>query len=143
NETAVLTSWATVGSGRARVRAVITIDSPWKHVCANSKNDPGGALCNSVGNTKGNPTVVPADTQDPNGPRGFSQLPLPVIGCSRIDPTVHRMTTGSCASLGGSGLFSQPAITNYPAYPSTGVSKQLVIMGESPVLTATAKSCGQ
>jgi Tfp pilus assembly protein PilX len=143
NETAVLTSWATVGSGRARVRAVITIDNPWKHVCSNSKNDPGGSLCNSAGNTKGNPTVIPADTQDPNGPRGFSALPRPIIGCSQIDPTVHRMTAGSCSALGGSGLFSQPGITNYPAYPSTGTAKQLVLMGESPVLTSTAKSCGQ
>ncbi|PYM59937.1 MAG: hypothetical protein DMD79_16715, partial [Candidatus Rokuibacteriota bacterium] len=144
NETAVLTSWATVGSGRARVRALITIDNPWKHVCSNSKNDPGGALCTSAANAKGNPTVIPADTQDPNGPRGFDDLPRPIIGCSRIDSTVHRVTAGACTALGGSGLFSQAAITSYPAYPTpSGPGGQLVLMGESPVLTPTAKSCGR
>jgi hypothetical protein len=89
NETAVLTSWATVGTGHSRVRAAIYIDNPWKHVCSNSQNDPGGPFCNSAGNTKGNPSVTPSDPQDPHGPRGYVDLPKPVIGCSRIDPTIH------------------------------------------------------
>ena len=140
NETAVLTSWAVVGTGKSRVRAWIYIDNPWKHVCANSKNDPGGAFCTSAGNTKGNPTVIPSDPQDPNGPRGFDDLPRPIIGCSRIDPTMHGETLASCAAL-GNALFSQPAITGYPAYPSPPTSPSLVVMGEDPALTATASTC--
>jgi hypothetical protein len=137
NETAVLTSWAVVGNGRSRVRGWVYIDNPWKHVCANSQNDPGGPFCNSAGNTKGNPTVVPSDPQDPNGPRGFAQLPLPIIGCSRIDPTVHRNTAGCTA------LYVHPPITGYPDYPPLDVAHQLVLMGEDPVPTPTAKTCGQ
>jgi hypothetical protein len=142
NETAVLTSWAVVGPGRSRVRAEVYIDNPWKHVCSNSKNDPGGPYCNSVGNTKGNPSVSPSDPQDPNGPRGFDDLPRPVIGCSRIDPTVHGETVATCAAL-GNALFSQPAVTGYPAFPAVPANggPKLVIMGDDPAITATAKKC--
>src|SRR5262249_28675083 len=55
NETAVLTSWAVVGTGRSRVRAEVYIDNPREHGGSNSKNDPGGPDANSPGNTKRNP----------------------------------------------------------------------------------------
>jgi hypothetical protein len=146
NETAVLTSWATVGTGNSRVRAAIYIDNPWKHVCSNSQNDPGGPFCNSAGNTKGNPAVTPADPQDTNGPRGYVDLPRPVIGCSRIDPSVHTNNpTTDCPSV-SNNLYSQPALgTTYPAFPAVPANggPVLVIMGDDPALTATAKSCGE
>ncbi len=143
NETAILTSWAVVGSGRARVRAEIIVDNPWKHVCSNSKNDPGGALCNSAGNTKGNPAVTPADPQDPNGPRGFDSLPLPIIGCSRIDPAVHTNNPATDCPVGSTSLYSRPAFSGYAAYPAAPADggPVLVLMGEDPAITSTAKKC--
>ena len=38
---AVLTAWGTAanGQGRSRVRGVLGIDNPWKHVCSNSSQD--------------------------------------------------------------------------------------------------------
>jgi hypothetical protein len=132
-----------VGNGRTRVRAEIYIDNPWKHVCSNSKNDPGGPYCNSAGNTKGNPSVSPADPQDTNGPRGFDDLPRPVIGCSRIDPQVHSTAPLTDCPLGSSNLYSQPAVTGYPAFPAVPAlgGPKLVIMGDDPAITATAKKC--
>jgi hypothetical protein len=145
NETAVLTSWATVGTGHSRVRAAIYIDNPWKHVCSNSQNDPGGPFCNSAGNTKGNPAVTPADPQDPNGPRGYVDLPRPVIGCSRIDPTIHSTNSTLDCPSASTNLYSQPAVTGYPAFPAVPADggPMLVIMGDDPAITATAKSCGE
>src|SRR5262249_3664337 len=113
----------------------------------NSKNDPGGPYCNSVGNTKGNPSVSPSDPQDPNGPRGFDDLPRPVIGCSRIDPQVH--TGGAAAAATGcpaasTNLYSQPAVTNYPAFPALPPGgPKLVVMGDDPGIATTpsAKKC--
>jgi Tfp pilus assembly protein PilX len=142
NETGIITAWAITGAGRSRVRALVIVDNPWKHVCADASPDNGG-YCNDTRNTKGNPTVSPADPNDPHGPRAYTALPLPIIGCSRIDPTVHRLTTAACATFGAGAvaLFSQPAITNYPAYPPLATTNQLVVMGEDPALTATAKKC--
>jgi hypothetical protein len=48
NEVAVLTAWAQSGSGRTRVRAVVGVDNPWKHVCSNGKPDNNG-YCNEPG----------------------------------------------------------------------------------------------
>jgi hypothetical protein len=87
NEKAVLTAWAVAGAGRSRVRAVMGVDSPWKHVCADARPDNGG-YCNDTRNTKGNPSVKPADPNSENGPRAYDDLPRPILGCSRID-TVH------------------------------------------------------
>src|SRR5581483_9234979 len=53
NEVAVLTAWATAGNGRSRVRAVVGVDNPWKHVCSNAKPDNNG-YCNEPGNRNGN-----------------------------------------------------------------------------------------
>ena len=140
NETAVLTSWATVGTGRSRVRAALYVDNPWKHVCSNSQNDPGGPFCNSAGNTKGNPAVTPSDPQDPNGPRGYVDLPRPVIGCSRIDASVHTDNVAhDCTAP--PNLYSQPAVTGYAAFPTPASSWKLVLMGDDPAITATAKKC--
>jgi Tfp pilus assembly protein PilX len=143
NETAMLTSWAVVGNGRARVRAQVIVDSPWKHVCANSKNDPGGPFCTSADNTKGNPSVIPADVQDPNGPRGFDDLPRPVIGCSRIDPSLHSNSVAEDCPSHSPNLFAQPAAPGYPAYPPVPADggPMLVIMGDDPAITPTAKKC--
>jgi Tfp pilus assembly protein PilX len=143
NETAVLTSWATVGAGRSRVRAAIYIDNPWKHVCSNSQNDPGGPFCNSAGNTKGNPSVTPSDPQDPHGPRGYVDLPRPVIGCSRIWPGLHSTAPTTDCPAASTNLYSQPAVTGYPAFPAVPADggPMLVLMGDDPAITATAKKC--
>ncbi len=57
NETAVLTAWATAanGLGRARVRAIVAIDTAWKHVCSNSSQDNPPATATS----RGTETAIP------------------------------------------------------------------------------------
>jgi Tfp pilus assembly protein PilX len=143
NEKAVVTAWGVAGTGRVRVRAMVYVDNPWNHVCADAAPDNGG-YCNDTRNTKGNPAVIPADPNDANGPRAYSDLPRPIIGCSRIDPAVHR-SAAYCAGVAlPPKLYSQPAITGYPAYPPLGTAPQLVIMGEDPAIpsTSTAKWCG-
>ena len=92
NQTAVLTAWGTAanGQGRARVRGVLGIDNPWKHVCANSSQDNPPGYCNEPANRNGNPSIVPADPNEyPGGPAAYDELPTPVLGCSAIDPTLH------------------------------------------------------
>jgi len=92
NETAVLTAWATSssGQGRSRVRAIIGIDDPWKHVCSNSSQDNPPGYCNEPANRNGNPNVIPADPNEwPGGPAAYDVLPNPTVGCSQIDPTLH------------------------------------------------------
>lgn len=86
NEIAVITAWATVGSGRARVRGVVEITNVWKHVCSSPTTD---GYCNDESNTNGNPTIQPGDPNDANGPAVFDDLPRPVLGCSRVDPLLH------------------------------------------------------
>ena len=153
NKRAVITAWASVGAGKARVRAILGEDDPWKHVCSNSSADPGGPLCNAPGNQNGNPAVNPADPAHENGPKGWDDLPRPIIGCSRIDPTLHGMNFGTCAGLSGTtkALFAQPAVAagshgaiapGYPAYPSA-TGSNLVIMGEDPTITTgvPVKTC--
>lgn len=138
NEAAVLTAWGTVGSGRARVRALVTQDNVWKHVCSDSQNNPSGLLCNQAGNQSGNATLVPADPGDPHAIRDFPALPLPIIGCSQIDPTLHGMNLNTCLSIAaGTQLFAQPAVSGYPQFPAIPNSggPQLVLMGEDPGIT--------
>ena len=120
NETAVLTAWGTAanGQGRSRVRAVLGIDNPWKHVCSNSSQDNPPGYCNEPANRNGNPTIVPADPNEyPGGPAAYDELPRPQLGCSAIDVTLHGETGGNC-----------PPGQNY-GYPYPG-GKRLVIAGD-------------
>jgi hypothetical protein len=96
NETAVVTAWATTanGQGRARVRGLLAIDNPWKHVCSNSSQDNPPGYCNEPANRNGTPNIIPADPNDPNGPAAYDVLPTPTLGCSEIDPTLHGNVVG-------------------------------------------------
>jgi hypothetical protein len=127
NQTAVVTAWATAGNGlgRARVRAVLGIDNPWKHVCSNSSQDNSPGYCNEPANRNGNPSIVPADPNEyPGGPAAYDDLPRPTLGCSAIDPLLHDPVPGNC-----------PAGTNYD-YPYP-IGKRLVVQGD-----ATRGTCG-
>lgn len=133
NQTAVLTAWAVAGRGRARVRAVVGVDNPWKHVCSDARPDNNG-YCNDPSNENGNPVIRPADPNDPNGPAAYDDLPRPILGCSRIDPAVHG-AEAACAALPMPKLFAQPATGPYPAYPPLPPGgPRLVLMGEDPDL---------
>jgi hypothetical protein len=129
NGVAVLTAWATSGGGRSRVRAVVRVDSPWKHVCASARPAPAG-YCNESGHRSGEPTLSPADPNDPNGPAAYDDLPRPILGCSRIAPGIHRgphaLATQSNGCLAHPGMYPPP----YPVAP--GASPRLVVMGEDP-----------
>jgi hypothetical protein len=121
NETAVVTAWATAasGQGRARVRAVVGVDTPWKHVCSSSSQDNPPGYCNEPANRNGNPAISPADPNEyPGGPAAYDDLPRPQLGCSAIDPAVHGETIpGNC-----------PPGQNYSyPYPS---GKRLVVAGD-------------
>jgi Tfp pilus assembly protein PilX len=140
NETVVVTSWAEAGSGRARTRAIMAIDNAWKHVCSDHVADNGG-LCNNDDNTNGNPSIQPADPNDPNGPAGWDDLPRPYLGCSRIDPLVHKRPgdldaeqTTHCATP---GPFAFP----YPSHLTAHTTPRLVVMAQDPNV-GTATSCG-
>jgi Tfp pilus assembly protein PilX len=120
NETAVLTAWATVanGQGRARVRAIVGIDSAWRHICSNSSQDYSPGYCNEPANRNGSPAVVPGDPNEyPGGPAAYDDLPRPQLGCSAIDPTLHGETAASCP----------PGQTYGYPYPS---GKRLVVAGD-------------
>lgn len=123
NEVGVITAWATAGVGRSRVRAVVGVDNPWKHVCSDAKPD-GNGYCNDPSNANGNPTITPADPNDPNGPSAYDDLPRPILGCSRIDPTMHGATLASCPP--GTTYSWDPATTSYPGAPA-----RPVLMGEN------------
>jgi Tfp pilus assembly protein PilX len=140
NEVAVITAWALSGQGRSRVRAIVGVDNPWKHVCSNAKPDNNG-YCNEPGNRNGSPTVSPADPNDPNGPQAYTDLPRPYLGCSRVAPGLHRAPAAAvlvqhalCQS------FPQPYA--YP-YPSGAGVPRVVLTGTLPGPTATLypKSC--
>jgi Tfp pilus assembly protein PilX len=125
NETAILTGWATASSGlgRARVRAILGIDNPWKHVCSNSSQDNPPGYCNEPANRNGNPTITPADPNEyPGGPAAYDDLPRPQLGCSQIDPIVHGTTTAACVAWN-----IDPWAKNYP-YPAG--APRLVITGD-------------
>jgi hypothetical protein len=120
NDTAVLTAWATAtnGQGRARVRGLVVVDSPWKHVCASSRQDNPPGYCNEPGDRNGKPAVAPADPNEyPGGPAAYDDLPRPQLGCSAIDPAVHGESPGNC-----------PPGQNY-SYPYPG-GKRLVVLGD-------------
>jgi Tfp pilus assembly protein PilX len=121
NKAAVLTAWGTAGSGqgRARVRAVLGVDNPWKHVCSNSIQDNPPGYCNEPANRNGNPSIVPADPNEyPGGPAAYDDLPHPKLGCSWVDVTLHSETVGNC-----------PPGQNYD-YPYPG-GKRLVVQGDT------------
>ena len=90
NETAVLTAWGTAanGQGRSRVRGVLGIDNPWKHVCSNSSQDNPPGYCNEPANRNGNPNIIPGGPERvPRRTRCVRcATPTPVLGCSAIDP---------------------------------------------------------
>lgn len=136
NETAVVTTWAQAGSGRARVRAILSIDNVWKHVCSDHKADHGG-LCNNDDNTNGNPSIQPADPNDPNGPAAWDDLPRPYMGCSRIDPTLHRGTLSEAEQL--ARCAANPQMYVYP-YPTTNAPRW-VVTGPDPAVVTGAKRC--
>jgi hypothetical protein len=120
NETAIVTAWATTvnGQGRARVRGVLGIDNPWKHVCSNSSQDNPPGYCNEPANRNGNPSIVPADPNEfPGGPAAYDDLPRPQLGCSAIDVQVHGEITANC-----------PPGQNYTYPYPTG--KRLVVAGD-------------
>ncbi len=121
NATAVITAWATAGTGRARVRAVVSVDSPWKHACAEAQPERAGP-CGAFGEPSSSPAVTPADPSDPNGPAAYDDLPRPILGCSRIDPTMHGADWGRCP----------PASPTLSPYPSAALPPGFrpVLMGE-------------
>jgi Tfp pilus assembly protein PilX len=138
NEVAVITAWAVAGSGRSRLRAIVGVDNPWKHVCSDALPDNNG-LCNDPGNRNGNPSVSPADPGDPNGPRGYPGLPMPMLGCSRIDTQVHRGAVPLATQTLGCANFPQMYTSPYPV--AYNVPPRFVVMGEDPAVIAGAKKC--
>jgi Tfp pilus assembly protein PilX len=144
NQVAIITAWGVAGNAQSRVRAVVGVDNPWKHVCSNAKPDNNG-YCNEPGNRNGSPTVNPADPNDPNGPSAYNGLPLPILGCSRIAPGLHRENgvgantqENLCNPGPPAGAFAQMYSAPYPT--GAGVPR-FVIMGEDPALNASARHC--
>jgi len=88
NGRAVVTAWATAGAGRARVRAIVSVDHPWLHVCAWARV-AGAGRCDQPSVASDSVRLIPADPSDPNGPAAYDSLPTPRVGCSTVDPTVH------------------------------------------------------
>jgi hypothetical protein len=74
NKRVVLTALGTTtdGKGHARMRAWLTNDDPWKHVCASGD----GVLCTEPPNNE-NAEVTPPDPNDLNGPKTYPQIPRP------------------------------------------------------------------
>jgi Tfp pilus assembly protein PilX len=139
NETAVITAWATAGAGRARVRAVVAIDNAWKHVCASTTQED---FCNDPDNTNGNPTIQPGDPNDENGPAIFDDLPRPILGCSRVDPLLHKVDRSlntqhdQCAAQ--SSMYQYP----YPPHLNPG-NPRFVVMGADPAVVTGAPHCNE
>jgi Tfp pilus assembly protein PilX len=164
NETAIVTAWATAagGQGRARVRAVLGIDNPWKHVCSSSSQDNYPGYCNEPANRNGNPSIIPADPNEyPGGPAAYDELPLPTLGCSAIDPLLHDPTPGNCpagtnddypytagrryvvqgdANKGNCGTFIN-TITSLPITYGGYFDCALTTPCEAPACNATRKAC--
>ena len=68
-----ITRGATGGvMGRARLRAWVVNDDPWKHVCSSGD----GVLCTDPPNNP-NAEITPPDPNNENGPRTFPQIPVP------------------------------------------------------------------
>jgi hypothetical protein len=144
NETAVITAWAQSGSGRSRIRAIVAVDNPWKHVCSNAKPDNNG-YCNEAGNRNGNPTVTPSDPNDPNGPAAYGDLPRPILGCSRIAPGLHRNNADTLAVHAALCAGAHHNMKTYP-YPTGAGVPRFVMMGDDPaaplIVGLTPRSCG-
>ncbi|MBI4012179.1 MAG: hypothetical protein HY359_07740, partial [Candidatus Rokubacteria bacterium] len=110
--------------------------------CSNAKPDNNG-YCNEPGNRNGNPTVNPADPNDPNGPQAYTDLPRPILGCSRVAPGLHKGTyalatqVAGCAANGGMYPYVLPA--GYPVLYNA--APRFVVMGEDPATTPTARTC--
>ena len=81
--------------GRSRIRAWLTNDDPWDHVCASGD----GVLCTDNPPNNPNATVTPSDPNDQNGPRTYPEIPRP----SDI----------RCVALPG-GALGLPAGSPYP-----------------------------
>jgi hypothetical protein len=131
---AVVTAWAESkdGSGtvigRARVRALAKITSIWEHVCASPQS--AGYCTDSA---LGHPNVVPADPNDAHGPETLRDLPRPWLGCSRIDPLLHRGSISAPNQIAGCiGSYPSPKAyvsgTGYPTGPTA--APRTVIMGD-------------
>lgn len=96
-----------VVTGRARIRAWLTNDDPWDHVCASGD----GALCTDPPNNQ-NADIRPPDPNDPNGPRTFPEIPRPnQIRCTPV-------AGGDPATL-GSDQYPYALGTLYAAPPGT------------------------
>jgi len=108
NEVAVITGWAQAGSGRSRVRAVVGVDNPWKHVCSDAKPDNNG-YCNEPGNRNGSPTVNPADPNDPNGPSAYNDLPRRSSAASPRTWSTCRLGASCTGSSSTSSSLNAPA----------------------------------
>ena len=139
NQVGVITAWAVSGQGRSRTRAVVGVDNPWRHVCSNAQPDNNG-YCNEPGNRNGTPSVSPADPGDPNGPQAYTDLPRPILGCSRIDPEVHRTYGSSTLGVGTNAARCGAWNSMYPYVSPSGYAPplpgaggpRLVMMGELP-----------
>ncbi|PYM54314.1 MAG: hypothetical protein DMD79_24800 [Candidatus Rokuibacteriota bacterium] len=136
DQTAVVTAWAEAKDGagtvigRARVRALATITSLWEHVCVSAPTS-GGYCTDSA---HGNPNVVPADPNDAHGPEKLDDLPRPWLGCSRIDPLLHRGSISMASQIAGCiGSYPTPkpyvSGTGYPTAPTA--APRTVIMGDA------------
>ena len=83
NKRVMLTASGTTndGRGRARVRAWMTNDDPWKHVCSSGD----GVLCTDSPPNNANADVTPYDPNALNGPRTYPEIPRPnLIRCTPV-----------------------------------------------------------
>jgi Tfp pilus assembly protein PilX len=91
DRTAIMTAWATSGTGRARIRIWLQSTDSWKHACY----DGDGTLCTD--NSNGD--IFPSDPEDPNGPATgpMPQLSLPLVcGGDVRTPAGITLTSGQC-----------------------------------------------
>ena len=132
----MLTAWATSGGGRARMRAIVGVDSAWRRVCAAARPDRA-RYCDAPGDGSGKPALTPADPNDVHGPAAYDDLPRPILGCSRIAPGLHRGPHTLAAQLGG--CLAHPAMYSPPYPVAHGGPPRLVVMGEEPA--AGGRTC--
>jgi Tfp pilus assembly protein PilX len=95
--------------GRSRIRAWLTNDDPWDHVCGSGD----GVLCTDTPPNNSNATVTPSDPNDQNGPRSYPEIPRP--SDIRCTPSV-----GGALGLGAGSPYPVPSgLTNaqVPAAP--------------------------
>ncbi len=132
NGVAVITAWAVAGAGRSRARVIVTVDSPWQHVCARARPDDG-PHCNEPGDGNGTPAVSPSDPNDPNGPQGYADLPRPYLGCSRVAAGLHKAAGVTDAEQHARCYPPLGAWQGVYAYPyPTGPGPRMVMMGGLP-----------